>query len=134
MALSKSKADPLKNALPFERPIRELDLKADELRAELHKDKGEDAKSHLEVIDADRECDEHMEFHPALSPKEHIEMKLLRQVEARNREWRDEEMRLQDEFEKRMERRHNTTLAVQFLLALLAAAVALIAAKLLPFF
>ncbi len=33
MALSKSKDDPLKNALSFERPVRELDLKIEELVA-----------------------------------------------------------------------------------------------------
>ncbi len=34
MALSRSKVDPLKNALAFERPVRELDLKIEGLRAE----------------------------------------------------------------------------------------------------
>src|SRR5262245_47572500 len=33
MARAKGKDDPLKNALAFERPVRELDLRIDELRA-----------------------------------------------------------------------------------------------------
>ena len=37
MALSKGKDDPLKNALSFERPVRELDLKIEELIAQVRK-------------------------------------------------------------------------------------------------
>jgi len=97
-------------------------------------DKGDVAKSHFAVINADRECGEYVGLNPALSPKEHIEMKILHQVKAEHREWRDEEQRRQDKFEERIIRRHKTTLVFQFLLAIMAAVVALIAAKLLPFF
>ena len=61
-------------------------------------------------------------------------MKLLQQVEARNREWRDEEMRRQDAFEDRIERRYRVNLIMQALVAVVAVVGTLIAAKLLPFF
>ena len=51
MALSRSKPDPLKNALPFELPVRELDVEIAELRADHRKEEGEDAPDTPEITE-----------------------------------------------------------------------------------
>ena len=72
-------------------------------------------------------------------------MTLLQKVEEKYRTQREEDLRWRNEVEQGIEKRHNeiihndqsrhrATLIIQFLLALLAAAVALIAAKMLPWF
>ncbi len=58
MARAKGKDDPLKNALAFERPVRELDLHIEELRASLKEGKPDGAKVRGREVDRERELAE----------------------------------------------------------------------------
>lgn len=93
---------------------------------------------------ATRRCPEFIKWRSHLSPKEHDEMKLLQEVERRTKEWRDEDVAWREnvdgDIDKRFKeeqriaaRRHIATVILQFLLAILAGAIMLIGARLLPF-
>ena len=75
-----------------------------------------------------------VEWNQLLTPKEHEEMRFVAEVTALAAQHRVEDIARQDAFEDRIERRYRTSLTVQFFLALVAAAVALIGARLLPFY
>jgi acetyl-CoA carboxylase carboxyl transferase subunit alpha len=51
MPRSRSKPDPLKNALPFELPVRELDVEIEEQRAAHRKEAGDDAPDTPEIVE-----------------------------------------------------------------------------------
>lgn len=61
-------------------------------------------------------------------------MAFLQEVEVRIQRWRIEDVQERQQFENRIERRHRTSLIVQLLIAVVGGIVALVAAKLLPFF
>ncbi|MEO8166248.1 MAG: hypothetical protein ABI619_12715 [Betaproteobacteria bacterium] len=53
----------------------------------------------MAVIHDDRACDEFMEWNPGFSPKDHVEMKFMREQLAEQRAWQE-----------RMDRRNRVTM------------------------
>ena len=45
----------------------------------------------LDVLNADRTCDQFVPWQPTLSPKDHVEMKLLHEVETRTKLWQQQQ-------------------------------------------
>ena len=95
------------------------------------------------LLRQEHDCVEFMQWQKGRSPKEHSEMELLKKVQAMHVQHRREDTERQDEFEDRIERRHQemqtssrrqhaVRILMQFLLAILGGAVALVGARLIP--
>lgn len=95
----------------------------------------------LGLMNEERYCKSFFRRCPGKNPKEHEEMSLLEKMEAREARLiekadlqRREDLDWRKSVEDSIDRRHNTLLIQQTLLAFLAAIVTLIGAKLIPWF
>lgn len=106
---------------------------------------GHARQRYFEVAKRERDCKEFVPLVPGCSLKDHQEMLLLQELRSRQEKWREEDLQWRKEVEEGIERRHRQAEdglrkariidhVLQSLFAFLAAIVALVAAKLIPWF
>lgn len=128
--------------LPHLEPILLLCFQSCELFVANHKVKRSnggfpkgDANPNINAINTEIECDSFRKWERGKSPEKHEEMSIVEQVEAKHAAERAEDLKRQDEFEARIERRfqeneaatesrHGRQIGFSFLNVLLAAAMA----------
>ncbi|WP_442482567.1 hypothetical protein [Aeoliella sp. SH292] len=61
------------------------------------------------VLSSECECSQFAKWLPGRTPKEHEEMSFVEMIDARTRQWRDEDIRSKQQFEALYEVRHQET-------------------------